>query len=280
MKSLHLSILKLFFLFCTAATLTSCVADSMFIRQENLSELITRMQALEDKLESQASQIAMLADSYEQVPPEIARQRQLLQRSMEQNKLAFESLAESIQKNHEMSLAQFKSLSRKIEPRRQERVQPVLKPFPTHKLLVGEIERVKLIPPEKVFYARIDTGATTSSLDAKEIEIFERNGNRWVRFKVIDPENHTAHIMEEPVVRKASIIQSTTAEADRRPVVKLQLQLGRLTVMDEFTLVDRTHLDYQILIGRNILRDLVVVDVAQKFIAPLPEAENSGNGTR
>jgi hypothetical protein len=62
-------------------------------------------------------------------------------------------------------------------------------------------------------------------------------------------------------------------------VVKLQIQLGRLTLSEEFTLVDRTHLDYQVLIGRNILRDLLVVDVARKFIVPpLAEPETKGNG--
>jgi hypothetical protein len=35
-------------------------------------------------------------------------------------------------------------------------------------------------------------------------------------------------------------------------------------------------MDYQALIGRNVLRDLMVVDVAHKFLAPLPQEEING----
>jgi hypothetical protein len=35
-------------------------------------------------------------------------------------------------------------------------------------------------------------------------------------------------------------------------------------------------MDYQVLIGRNILRDLMVVDVAKEFLAPLPKETSSG----
>jgi hypothetical protein len=67
------------------------------------------------------------------------------------------------------------------------------------------------------------------------------------------------------------IIQASTSEADRRPVIELQLQIGRLKIIEEFTLEDRAHLDFQVLIGRNVLQDLMLVDVAEKFINPLPE---------
>lgn len=147
----------------------------------------------------------------------------------------------------------------------------------TDKLLVGEIEKVRLYPPGHIFNARIDTGATTSSLDARDIETFERDGSTWVRFKIAPPGKAGLDEIEKPVVRHVRILQSISSDTDRRPVVKLQFQLGRINLVEEFTLVDRDHLNHQVLIGRNILKDLIIVDVAEKFIVPLP-AMNDGMG--
>jgi hypothetical protein len=147
----------------------------------------------------------------------------------------------------------------------------------TDKLVVGESEKVRLTPPGHIFNARIDTGATTSSLDARDIETFERDGSTWVRFKIAPPGKAGLDEIEKPVVRHVRILQSISSDTDRRPVVKLQFQLGRISLVEEFTLVDREHLNHQVLIGRNILKDLMLVDVAEKFIVPLP-AMNDGMG--
>lgn len=135
----------------------------------------------------------------------------------------------------------------------------------TDKDVVGELEYVRLQPPDGLYEARIDTGATTSSLDARNIETFERDGEDWVRFTMPAPAGQEEDIeMEEPVARFVRIIQSSTEDYDRRPVVELQYQLGNTKRMAEFNLTDRSNLTHPMLVGRNILRDLLVVDVSQK----------------
>ena len=59
--------------------------------------------------------------------------------------------------------------------------------------------------------------------------------------------------------------QSPAAEAQRRPVVKLRVALGPIEQQREFTLADRSQYDYPVLIGRNFLRDVAVVDVARQY---------------
>lgn len=54
------------------------------------------------------------------------------------------------------------------------------------KCIIGKIERVRLVPPNVVLKARIDTGAKTTSIDAREITPFERDGKQWVRFVIMD----------------------------------------------------------------------------------------------
>jgi hypothetical protein len=60
--------------------------------------------------------------------------------------------------------------------------QPSLQNMDTEKIVIGRLEKFLIIPPGQVFHARIDTGATTSSLDARDIQIFERDGSKWILF--------------------------------------------------------------------------------------------------
>jgi hypothetical protein len=136
------------------------------------------------------------------------------------------------------------------------------------KLVVGAVEHVFLPNLGIELPARIDTGAATASLDAQNIQTFERDGNRWVRFTLTNPETGEVKEIERLRSRRARIVQSNTEEAERRPVVELLITIGSVTQLAEFTLSDRTHLTYPVLIGRNILQDVMVVDVSQEDIAP------------
>lgn len=136
------------------------------------------------------------------------------------------------------------------------------------KLVVGRREQVWLDTLELMLPARIDTGAETASLDARDIQEFERDGDAWVRFEVVHPQSGERVPLERPVARVVRIIQSSSEEAERRPVVELGIVLGGLRQRAEFTLSDRSHLDFQVLVGRNILKDLMVVDVGQENVAP------------
>ena len=137
------------------------------------------------------------------------------------------------------------------------------------KQMVGELEKVLLSPLELVFNARIDTGATTSSLDARNIQRFERDGRRWVRFETSHPESGETLTFERPVVRRIRVSQAISDDFERRPVIELHFTLGNISHTAEFSLSDRSHLEFPVLIGRNILRDQVIVDVSQQYIAPL-----------
>ncbi len=142
------------------------------------------------------------------------------------------------------------------------------------KLVVGEVEDVRFDNHGLVLRARIDTGASTSSLDARDVQTFERDGERWVRFTVLHPVEGEPVVMERPRVRGVRILQAAAEEPERRPVVELRVTLGEMTQTAEFTLADRSSLEHPVLIGRNILRDLMVVDVSKQDAAPLRRAES------
>ena len=133
---------------------------------------------------------------------------------------------------------------------------------------IGSVEVVRLLPPDHFFEARVDTGANTSSLDARDIEVFERDGDDYVRFTLAGEHfaNGEPIEMERPVSRFVQIIQASNEQNDRRPVIELQYRIGPVERVAEFTLSNRERLTYPALIGRNILRDLFPVDVSTRFI--------------
>lgn len=145
------------------------------------------------------------------------------------------------------------------------------------KLLVGELEQVWLQNLQLLLPARIDTGAETASLDARNIELFERNSRRWVRFEILHPQTGEPLSLERKLRRMVVIMQSNSDQAERRPVIKMGITIGHISQTAEFTLSDRSHLDYQVLIGRNILMDVMVVDVSQKNIAPVAALSGSSS---
>ncbi|MEH6470227.1 MAG: ATP-dependent zinc protease [Halopseudomonas sp.] len=132
-----------------------------------------------------------------------------------------------------------------------------------NKIVIGEAERVLVSPPGEAISARIDTGATTSSIDARDIQLFERDGKPWVSF-VLAGDNDQQHKLERPVTRTVSIKRHGGEDLER-PVVKLKLELGGKSLNTELSLTDRSAFEYRLLIGRNFLKDIYIVDVSKKY---------------
>ena len=127
--------------------------------------------------------------------------------------------------------------------------------------IIGAVEPIYLKDMNSVFYARVDTGATTSSLDATEITRFERDGEDWVSFVVTNAETKETKKFEKKVARKISI-KRQSGNNESRVSVNMEIKFGNQQLVKEFTLVHREDFNYQVLIGRNILNGLAVVDVA------------------
>ena len=130
--------------------------------------------------------------------------------------------------------------------------------------ILGGLEYIYLEPPGISLSARIDTGAQTSSLNALDMVEFERDGKPYIKFNILDPEtNEKIEITRR--VRGHTKIKKHKTESQRRPIVQLRVKLGNLDEQISFTLIDRSKFDQQVLIGRNFLRDLAVVDVSKEY---------------
>lgn len=145
------------------------------------------------------------------------------------------------------------------------------------KLIFGESEWIYIVEANTTFDSRIDSGASISSINASNIEQFERDGEKWYRFDIPMGKDKVIK-MEAPFVRSAVIRQaSTDGKLEERPVVKLTIKIANLTQSAEFSLRDRSKMQYTLLIGREFIKDLAVVDVSRDHVQPKvkPESANS-----
>ncbi len=133
--------------------------------------------------------------------------------------------------------------------------------------IAGWTERVRLLPSELELAAKLDSGAENSSLHIERQRFFRKGGKRWVRFTV-EGESGRRVAFERRVMRYAAI-KSHSGRSDRRPVVEMKICLGGVTKKIEVNLVDRSRLEYPILIGRSFLAGEYLIDTSAVELHPL-----------
>ncbi|MBP5352872.1 MAG: ATP-dependent zinc protease [Alphaproteobacteria bacterium] len=126
--------------------------------------------------------------------------------------------------------------------------------------VIGEVEPIYFPPMKSPFLSRIDTGAASSSLDARDIKKFERDGNRWVSFTIVNRETGESHTFEKPINRKLRI--KRVGDDEHRITVEMDVKMGGEKFVADFSVNTRDDFDYQTLIGRNILSGRAIVDVS------------------
>lgn len=151
---------------------------------------------------------------------------------------------------------------------------PVMAAEPT---LYGRYEYIQLPEIGETLKAKMDTGALTASLSAKDIETFTRDGEDWVRFRLAT-KGASNKVYEHKVARISKIKSRADEDEDKeeaqvakRPVVDLELCLGNVKRTVEVNLADRSSFNYPLLIGAKALREFgAAVNPARRFTADKP----------
>ncbi|MEZ9794978.1 RimK/LysX family protein, partial [Vibrio splendidus] len=71
---------------------------------------------------------------------------------------------------------------------------------------------------------------------------------------------------EAPVVRYVKIRQSTNDQTERRAVIELWVKVGKIHEKAQFTLADRSQMSHPVLLGREFIKDIALVDVSKKYV--------------
>jgi hypothetical protein len=115
--------------------------------------------------------------------------------------------------------------------------------------------------------AKIDTGAYTSALHCKKVTIFEENNIKMVRFRVLDAKHLPNHdkVVNMPLY-KTKRIKSSNGVVQERHIIKTKVRFGGKVFEIEFSLADRSRMEYPILIGRKALHNRFIVDVSKTHL--------------
>jgi hypothetical protein len=297
----RLSMFKKITIYVASALLCGCAQiDSKVLHQETISAVNSSNLALTEKLNNLESLVTAQTDYI------AALESEVYDLDSKVEKVNAEIKANAHKQN--MILVQ-----KSATP-----IEKVIKaPQPTSQIVVlGEIEKITVDAIKESFDARVDTGAAISSINARDIEQFERNGKNWVRFRItrnaeeaptsdmqepqttatteptktepakveqakaddkkvgdakvsVTPEAQLQDAqawIEAPIVRYVRIRQASSNETSRRAVVKLWVTLGAIHENSEFSLADRSQMTNPVLLGREFMRDIAVVDVSKQYI--------------
>jgi len=132
-------------------------------------------------------------------------------------------------------------------------------------VILGWVERVHLVEPGVTLKAKLDSGAETSSLDARIIKKFRQGGKRWVRFALTDPDTAEEHILVRERVRTIGVVQHEGTN-QVRPTVMLRACIADRLLDIEVSLIDRSEFSYQLLLGRRALRSFALIDTGNTFL--------------
>ncbi|MDH4582963.1 ATP-dependent zinc protease [Pseudomonas sp. BN415] len=154
----------------------------------------------------------------------------------------------------------------------------------TEKTIYGLNEYAKLKDLDLEVAAKLDTGAKTASLSARDIKRFKKDGEPWVRFYLAIDDAHE-HPIERPLAR-ISKIKRRAGDYDpeegktytARPVIELEVCMGTALRHIEVNLTDRSAFQYPLLIGSEALKRFdALVDPSLKYAAGKPGCATDAN---
>ncbi|HWP93833.1 MAG TPA: RimK/LysX family protein [Thermodesulfobacteriota bacterium] len=135
----------------------------------------------------------------------------------------------------------------------------------SNKIVIGRRDKIDL--PELSLYdvdAKIDTGAYTSSIHCRNIKVIEKDGVKKIRFNLFDPTHPSKgnKRITLPVHAKRRI-KNSSGQAEERYIIKTQILLFGQVFDIELSLTDRSRMEYPLLLGRKLLSNRFIVDVAE-----------------
>lgn len=156
----------------------------------------------------------------------------------------------------------------------------------SEKNIYGLNEHVYIADIDMHMSAKLDTGAKTASLSARDIERFNRDGERWVRFYLALDEAHE-QAFELPLARISKIKRRSgdyDPEEDKsytpRPVVEMSVCMGRTLRTIEVNLTDRSTFQYPFLLGSTALKQFnALIDPSLKYSVGKPQCNTENIST-
>lgn len=116
--------------------------------------------------------------------------------------------------------------------------------------------------------AKLDTGAKTSALHAWDISLHKVDGQQWVRFRVhpMQRDKETSTVCEAPLSDRRWVTNSS-GSSEHRYIITTELQIAGSRWPIELSLTNREAMGFPMIIGREAMRNRVLVDPRASFLA-------------
>ncbi|HEY9890605.1 MAG TPA: RimK/LysX family protein [Candidatus Sericytochromatia bacterium] len=115
--------------------------------------------------------------------------------------------------------------------------------------------------------AKIDTGARSSALHAFDVETFECDGRRMVRFKVHPYQRDTCHTVTAVAeLLDQRQVRNSGGQAQVRPVIQTTVELNGDRWLIDLTLTNRDVMGFRMLLGRQAVRKRFLVDAGRSYL--------------
>ncbi|WP_245986614.1 RimK/LysX family protein [Vibrio pectenicida] len=115
------------------------------------------------------------------------------------------------------------------------------------------------------FPVKLDTGADVSSINAKNIKQFKKNGQEMVSF-IYENDAEMSQKFTKPVVDVMRIKAKKGEKANVRPVIEMRVKLGELEKKIRVNLQDRSRFHYSMILGKNFLKHGIMVSSEANYI--------------
>ncbi len=141
-------------------------------------------------------------------------------------------------------------------------------PAARDEVVLGWVQNIRLLPSRMLMKAKLDSGAKSNAIHAEDIEEYMEDGKEMVRFKILkdhyDPGSENV-VIERPLVREVNIKIRNTDARESRLAVRLEFCLAGEIYNTVFTLANRANFNYPVLLGRDFLKNKILVDSSQSF---------------
>ena len=116
--------------------------------------------------------------------------------------------------------------------------------------------------------AKLDTGAKTSALHAWDLRIHVVDGRQWVRFRVHQVQGgEVASVVCEAPLSDQRWVTNSSGARERRCIISADLRIGPSSWPIELSLTNRDAMEFPMIIGREAMRNRVIVDPRASFRA-------------
>lgn len=160
--------------------------------------------------------------------------------------------------------------------------EPEVAPVISGKQVIGPTAVVEESESDLEFPARVDTGATTSSIHVEESRVEDgagemtENVGKTIHFKIKNSQGETEWLRRK--IAEISTIK-TSERQETRYKVPITLHYKDVKKRVLVSLNDRSHMNYPVLLGRNFLQGDFVVDV-DAVDADVEKAEGTVSGAK